>query len=648
MSVVTIDNSSNQYLGDDSSTYVPTICHGYGIDFNVPFIGTQGNIPFPYNRTWDYYYEGEQYALTWVDYSPYANTLSTKRNFYYFSDFSDRHSILLNGYNEDIGEDVLEGLKESFNNDVAWIWGSLDDGGCCLIKSASNPTSLNSLSYRVMIVYGLMEREENNPDYYRGKYYYYYQLGGGGTRCSLDSISKIAWHIDDNYGDPALSFYAAGTDWNCASHDEGGIQTIYGVEGFQSPESCTNDPKWATKGALAPASSPVRIWYWEGGSDNREVGFYNVELRDTIWKSGNPFSDDQYGSDPSGTGGNTTGGGYGTPSQDTGDVDGEDADDLNLLTAINSGLCTLYNPTAAELSAFASFLYTGITDSIANQLKKLVANPLDYILFVALCKFNPVTSGREEISFAGIGSGVSAPKIVNQFMEVDCGTVSYDEQFKSFLDYAPNSTVKLYLPFCSIVDLSINDIMGSKINVNYLIDLLSGSCLARVKITRAVRSNAPYDSRVNDVIYEFPGNVYLTVPISGTDWRGAYQALVGLAGGVVSGIATGGVGGAMAIASSVASSVTSQKVSVSRSGQAGSSYGYMNNKKPYFILERPIQSVPTNWGAFEGYMLNTREKIGSLKGYTEIDSGTIWTDNIPCTEAEAEEIRQLFNSGVYL
>lgn len=645
MSNVIIDNTSAQYLGDDSNTYVPTICHGYGIDSTLPFIDVETQVQFPYNRIWDYYFEGEQYALNWMDYSTYANKLSTKQNFYYFSDFSGKHTILLNGYNEDISEDVLNGLKDSFNNDVSWIWGSLDDGGCCMIKSASDPSTLSGLSYVIMMVYGLMEREENNPDYNNGKYYYYYQLAGGGTRLSLDSLRHFAWHINDNYNNPVLAFYVAGTDWNCATKNPVTSQTPYDVQGFQSPESCTDDAGWSVRFI----NIPNKIWYWEGGSDNREVSFYNVTLNDTKWISGNPFSEDEFGSEPSGTGGNTTGGGYGTPATDTGDVDGESADDLNLLTAINSGLATLYNPTSAELSAFASFLYTGITDSIADQLKKLVTNPLDYILFVALCKFNPVTSGREEISFAGVGSGVSAPKIVNQFMEIDCGTISYSEQFKSFLDYAPNSSVKLYLPFCSTVDLSIDDVMGSQINVNYLIDLLSGCCIARVKITREIRSNAPHDSRVNDVLYEFQGNVYLTMPISATDWRGAYQSLISLAGGVVGGIASGGVGGALAIASSVASSVTSQKVSVGRSGQSGSAYGYMNNKKPYLILERPIQSVPSNWGSFEGYMSNVRQKIGKLKGYTEIDAGTLWADGFDgITSDEMDMLKQITSSGFYL
>ena len=107
--------------------------------------------------------------------------------------------------------------------------------------------------------------------------------------------------------------------------------------------------------------------------------------------------------------------------------------------------------------------------------------------------------------------------------------------------------------------------MGSRINVNYLIDLLSGSCIARVKISRSVRATAPQDSRVNDVIYEFQGNVYLSMPISSTDWRGTYQALVGLAGGIVQGATSKNpiVGMAGAAATGAADAIMSEKVSPS-------------------------------------------------------------------------------------
>ena len=646
MSSVSVGYGYFQNLSD--GTYLPTIESGYGITYTIPFVGTELTMNFPYSRIWDYYQQGVQTPITWFDFSANCNECATKPNYRYSSDFWDRHTRLANGFG-DITEGELNALKAAFNSDVSWLWGSLDDGGAFIFKSADNPSDVNSLRYRIYMCWGEFEREPENPDYSDGKYFYYFSTMDGSNRIPLDRMYNVGFFIDGDQDEIerecVLGIYY------CTNKEDNRVfaGNVGGVYGMVPPQLATSTPEWAWGlGTPEWVETPILAWYFEGGSSNSKSHCYGFTMDNTIWISGNPFSEDEYGDEPSGSGGtNTSGGGYGTPATDTGDVDGESADDLNQLTAINSGLATLYNPTQAELAAFAEWLYTDITDSMADQLKKLQTNPLDYILFVSLCKFNPPTSGRMEIGFAGFGSGVTAQKISNQFMEIDCGTVDYKEQFGSFLDY--HSKVQIYLPFCGTHVLKTDDVIGSKVKVNYLIDLLSGSCIARVKITRAIRPTAPQDSRVNDVIYEFQGNVYLTMPISSTDWRGTYQALVNLAGGIIQGAASGGgVGAAAGAVTGAASLIMNEKVSVSRSGQAGSAYGYMNNKKPYLILERPIQSVPTNWGGFEGYMSNNRAKIANLKGYTEIDPNTIWTDNIHCTEKEAAELKEMFNGGVYL
>ena len=645
MSDVIITQGYWQNLAD--GTYLPTIESGYGIDYEIPFVGGEHTERFPYNRVWDFYQKGEQTAITWYDFSGNANELTSKPNYAYSSDFWDAHSTLANGFT-DISEDQLALLKAQFDSHVSWLWGSLDDGGAFMFKNTRDYPASDAahLQYSMYLCYGEFEREPDNPDYSDGRYYYQFQSMG--NRIWLEQTYNVGFYIngDTGYENTIMSLYC------CTNKADNRVfcGNMDGVWGMATPQEATSIPGWSIGlGQIEWLETPLLAWYFEGGSTNDQFDIYGLHLEKVIWISGNPFSDDEFGDEPSGGGGtNTSGGGYGTPATDTGDVDGENADDLNQLTAINSGLATLFNPTQAELAAFADWLYTDITDSIADQLKKLQTNPIEYILFVSLCKFNPPTSGRMEIGFAGFGSGVSAQKISQQFMEINCGTIDYREQFCSFLDY--KSKVQIYLPFCGTHDLNVDDVMGSRINVNYLIDLLSGSCIARVKISRSVRATAPQDSRVNDVIYEFQGNVYLSMPISSTDWRGTYQALVGLAGGIVQGATSKNpiVGMAGAAATGAADAIMSEKVSVARSGQAGSAYGYMNNKKPYLILERPIQSVPVNWGGFEGYRSNVRAKVSSLKGYTETDPNTIWADNIHCTDAEAEEIRSLFSSGVYL
>lgn len=639
---------SHEIGTDSEKIYLPSIEDGYGIHYRTPLIQQNwSNYPFPHGRNWYYYEEDSDRAMKVYNYAENCIALGNRPHNDYFSDFTERYSLLLNGATEEVyHSDTWKNLYNELLEDVSFLWGSPSTGGACI---ANYYYHNDSPAFMVMMWWGLYSKEMEIEGITHTVYKIALQQCGG-NRHSYSQMQHAGWCVYNTVsypdgGNPTITAY---TYWTLLLGGEPSkvyMGTITGNQGAFGLEVAVADPTYFPYGTSPVVGIPKRAWYFEGGSDNARVDCYDWRPDET-WIQIEGIPDNGYTTAVPYD--NTTTGNGGIPDNSGDDIDDEDLGDLNSLTAINSGLVTLYRPTQAELTAFANFLYTGITDSIADQLKKLVTNPLDYVIFVALCKFAPPIYGREEIAFCGIGSGVSSDKIVNQFYDLDCGSITFNEQYNSFLDYSPNSKLKIYLPYCGVHDLNIDECMGSVISVKYRIDLLSGSGVAKIKITRLRRNTAPFDCRINSYIYEFPCNVYLTMPLSATDWRGTYQSLVSLAGGVVSGLATGGVGGAVGIASSVASAVTSNKVSVSRSGQIGSSYGYLGQDKPYLILERPITSVPNQFEYWEGLESNTLQKVSNLHGYTEIDPNTLWTDDIPCTSEEAEELKSLFNSGVYL
>lgn len=643
-------------------TRCPTIERTYGIHYKIPYVGQNWrDVWFSGSMTSFYYEEGTSTTVTWTDYSHACEKLASARNFRYWSDFTATYDVLLNGSFSSVYEsDTWKNAYNNFLNDTSFLWGSPEEGGVFIVKAADNPSSMGSLAYWICMWWGLYTKRQWNSSLGDFDDFYKIDINNiGSNRHSLNQFKKVAWFVYNNtyYRDGEdvqnnYSYYSAflagapnrwydtslvtAVDWdlNCEEVTDNCNYVGYDITISDIP--------------VFEIQRPVKAWGWASGSDNSHIDIYDWRPDDT-WTQIEGVPADGYNLDPSSGGGYAgQGGGEGSPDTDGDDISDEDLGDLNSLTAINSGLVTLYRPTTAELTSFANFLYSGITDSAATQLKKLIANPLEYVIFVALCKFTPPISGeREEIAFCGIGSGVWSDKISNQFYDLDCGTVYFKEQFASFLDYSPNSKVKLYLPFVGCYELSVDDLVGSAVHIKYRIDLLSGCCVAKVKVSRQARSTAPKDCRINSIIYEYTGNVYLNMPLSATDWRGAYQSLVGLVGGVAGGLA-GGVGGALAIGNSVASSVLSQKVSVNRSGQIGSAYGYLGQDKPYFILERPIQSVPNQWSSYAGYTSNILYRVGNLSGYTESDPKTVWSMNLHCTDGEANEIKSLFETGVYL
>lgn len=633
-------------LTDGANLELPSLINSTDVVYQTPFTGGWSAIDFPQDNSWWYYENGNVSAIQFYDLSTYVSDMGNKPNYRYHSDFTGAYSSLLEGVSSDVyNSQVWADMITSLENNTKWLWGSATDGGMCIYKSAESTSDLSTYGYGFVLFSGVYHNVEDDL---------YYLRTVNSDRIPLDFMHNVGFFIQndvryystqiDNYAD--LDIFSAPTPSHENFHwfytRNYTDLTVAVMGGY--PSACASEIGYYTDlSTLTPVAMPLQPFYYDSGYGR--FSHYPHDETDDEKISGSPYGADwDFNTNSTDAGGtSTTGGGYGVPSNDSDDIDGESAESLNQLTCINSGLVTLYNPTASELSSFASFLYTGITDSIATQLKKLISNPLEYIVFVALCKFQPPVSGiRENISFAGVSSGVSANKISNQFYEVDCGTIQINEQFKSFLDYT-HSKIKIYLPFCGVHEIACDDTMQGAVNVNYLIDMLSGTCVARVKVNRSSRMYS--DPSIRSVLYEFNGNVYLTMPLSATDWRGTYSAMVNFAGGVVQGAS----GNTMGAVGSIASAVTSQKVSVARSGQAGSNYGYLGNKKPYLILERPIQSVPSNYGGFIGYTSNIRERVANLKGYTEISEDTIWSDNFGhATEEECEMIKSIMNGGVYL
>lgn len=369
--------------------------------------------------------------------------------------------------------------------------------------------------------------------------------------------------------------------------------------------------------------------------------------------------------DPSGGGGSATGGGDGRfPNKNT-PIDFANPEGMTI-DAITSGFITIFNPTATEMRNFNKYLFSDdITEAISNQMKRLISNPYDYIINVAMIHFTPSKRDYKSlIKFCGFDSHVSAYEVNAQYQRVGPYSIELAPQFNSFLDYNPYSKAKLYLPYVGIVDLNIDDIVGSKnnnsiISLVYHIDLLSGGCVAEMKVTRGRRVNSSNaDNSIANVEQSWTGNIFSKIPISTNDFSSLINATLQFASGGLGALTGNPIGGL----GSMASAVMSAKGSVQKSTSNTSNYGYMNQQEPYLIIESPIQSYPEyasgyNYDSYLGIPSNIMNKVSYFDGYLETDEKTVWGSDISyeyegttinAFDDEIEEIKQLFESGVYV
>ena len=298
-----------------------------------------------------------------------------------------------------------------------------------------------------------------------------------------------------------------------------------------------------------------------------------------------------------------------------------------------TGFVALYNPTQSQLSAFSQYMWSN--DFIEN-FKKLFSNPMDAIIGLHLIYATPSRGNVAEIVCGYSHSGVMSNTVNSQYIEIDCGSIKVNRYFGNVLDYAPYTKLQVYLPFVGIVDLDTNEIMDGTLNIKYRIDVLTGSCLARLKITRG---------DYNAELYNFAGNCAVQLPISGGSYSGIIANAIGVAGSIGATISTGGAMAPVLVGSVVSSAVNSH-TNVSHSGSLGSNAGALGIMKPYLIITRPKPAEANKFNEFYGKPSNKTVRLSSCSGYTRVKE--VHVDNIVATDNELSEIEQLLKEGVII
>lgn len=319
-----------------------------------------------------------------------------------------------------------------------------------------------------------------------------------------------------------------------------------------------------------------------------------------------------------------------------GGVDMDESDDVGFPTLpqnliADCGLVSFYNPTKQEIMDLADQI---LSQSIGGAIKNFFTDPLDGIVSLSLANVTPPLSGtRGEIKVGLIGTGVTANLLSSSYMELDCGTIQVGDKTKgNALDFTPYTKAELYLPFIGTVSVSPDDFMYSSVNIKYNIDLLSGTCVANVRIAK--------DGK-NDVLYSLDGNVLSQVPLSGKSYAELIKALSSLGAALV----LGGSAGA-AVAGVAGATLTNSKPAIARSGRMTLATGVLSPKKPYLIFSRPKQSLPEKFKSYKGYPSNVTTKLSEIIGFTQVKE--IHIEGIPATSEELTMIEDQLKEGVII
>lgn len=233
------------------------------------------------------------------------------------------------------------------------------------------------------------------------------------------------------------------------------------------------------------------------------------------------------------------------------------------------------------------------------------------------------------LDICGISTGLQHSGIVGHLQAIDCGTITIDRYFGDFKDYNPYTRVFVYLPYIGVNELNCNQIMGKSLNLTYGVDLLDGSCVARLTADGVQLAS-------------YSGNCATEYPIVGKSGLNPLQAvsnLVGLNYGENLGALTGLTESLLTKGGSSAS--TFQTV-----GGVAGNWGNVGVLTPFVYIERPVQSIPTAYDSSFGWTCNKYLPLNVLRGYTEVDASIHLSTT--ATDEEKEMLKEILTSGFYI
>ena len=294
----------------------------------------------------------------------------------------------------------------------------------------------------------------------------------------------------------------------------------------------------------------------------------------------------------------------------------------------------MYKMSLSSINTLAGYLWK---DDFLTNLKKYFVSPSEAIISLSLAPFEltNINPNSSRVFVGNASTPASGNQVVNQYTQLDFGIVDFKEYWGNYIDYELTD-VSIYLPYCGTYKLDAKDVVKSKIHLVYNVDLLSGECVALIKLEK--------EYGLKSVIYQYSGNILSRIPYSASDMSAYVNTVLstvstGISGGLL------GTGGAIASVA-VSSAFGAKKESVIKGGSASGGKGFLSPQRPYLIITRPDQSLPDKFNSFVGYPSNITKKLSACSGYTEVDN--IHLENIPATEAEISEIESLLKSGVLI
>lgn len=212
------------------------------------------------------------------------------------------------------------------------------------------------------------------------------------------------------------------------------------------------------------------------------------------------------------------------------------------------------------------------------------------------------------------------------FISANCGN--------NFLDYSPYTEIKLYIPYCGMVELPPNLFINSTISVDMIIDIISGSCKG------VVMCNNTFYTSIN-------GYLMCSLPLSLEQCATKSLSVINSANSIMSGIIFGNKNYSALNTVTTLGEAMIENNNIAPSHISGNMDSVVNFYDPQCcILFMTYPEV--NMGDISkthGKVCNYQDTLKNCHGYTVVNNPHL---EIKCTNTEKDEITKLLEQGVIL
>ena len=212
------------------------------------------------------------------------------------------------------------------------------------------------------------------------------------------------------------------------------------------------------------------------------------------------------------------------------------------------------------------------------------------------------------------------------FISANCGN--------NFLDYAPYTEIKLYIPFCGIVELPPNLFINSTVSVDMIIDIISGSCKG------VVMCNNTFYTSIN-------GSLMCSLPLSLEQCATKSLSVINSAKSIISGIIFGNKNYSALNTVTTLGEAMIENNNIAPSHISGNMDSVVNFYDPQCcILFMTYPEINMgDIGKTHGKVCNYQDTLNNCHGYTVVNNPHL---EIKCTNTEKDEITKLLEQGVIL